>query len=162
MAAGELTYTLLGCLKELCYLVLVTFRNIGCSLVSNPLLCTPWSSAWVIKSQGIWHLQEMEEEPHFIISDTFLYLWVREAAGNRGKRNLTGRKKIKADKERQWARKIIEMRKATVWERDETSLQFQNSIADRHKTKKKHTKPINLQLSLESLADVSQAHMNIK
>lgn len=79
----------------------------------------------------------------------------------RKKGNLTGREKIKADKERQWTREIIEMRKTTVRKQDETSLQFEYSIADRRKTKK-HKKLINLQLSRESLADVSQAHMNIK
>lgn len=52
---SRLTCFPFGALKGLCYLVLMTFRNIGCSLISNFFLRTPRRSTRVIKSQGIWH-----------------------------------------------------------------------------------------------------------
>lgn len=44
-----------GVLKGLFYLVLMTFRYIGCSLGFNLFLGPPLRSTWFIKSQGIWH-----------------------------------------------------------------------------------------------------------
>lgn len=126
-----LTYIPFEALKGLCYLVVMTFRNIGCSLVSNLFRCTPWRGTWVIKSQGIWHdacrrCGRMWKDPHLIIGDTFLYLWLRGASGNEkgGKGETERENKMKANRERHWKSEIIEMQKTTASEWDETSCRF--------------------------------------
>lgn len=129
---------LLGRLKDFAFLVPMTFRNIGCSLVliSSPARPPPpqKGATWVIKSLGVWRgtCRRRGRTPrlHLIISHTFSCICDSDKLQGTGE----GKDEGEREKGKRWSR----CTKTTVFGIP------RNQIRSQADTKTKLTQPINL------------------